>query len=62
MWISQEERGAGNNWANGYAQGEGVSDAIFDIINREVDNSDNLEGFVLLHSVAGTLTERRESR
>lgn len=53
MWISQEERGAGNNWANGYAQGEGVSDAIFDIINREVDNSDNLEGFVLLHSVAG---------
>jgi len=26
---------------------------LFDIINRESDNSDSLEGFVMLHSVAG---------
>jgi hypothetical protein len=56
MWISQEERGAGNNWANGYAQADSVNDVVFDIINREVDNCDNLEGFVLLHSVAGILS------
>jgi len=53
MWTSIEERGAGNNWANGYSQADSVSEKIFEIINREVDNCDNLEGFVLTHSIAG---------
>ena len=35
--------GAGNNWASGYAQGERYYDDIFDIIDREADNSDSLE-------------------
>lgn len=54
MWTSSEERGAGNNWASGttakvlahhkgHSQGEANCEAIFDMINREADNSDSLE-------------------
>lgn len=45
--------GAGNNWANGYSQGEKVYEDIIDMIDREADGSDSLEGFMLLHSIAG---------
>jgi tubulin gamma len=45
--------GAGNNWANGYTQGEKVYEDIIDMIDREADGSDSLEGFMLLHSIAG---------
>ena len=45
--------GAGNNWAAGYAAGERVQEEIFDMIDREADGSDSLEGFMLLHSIAG---------
>ena len=34
-------------------QGEGLYEEIFDIIDREADGSDSLEGFVLCHSIAG---------
>jgi hypothetical protein len=43
MWTSSEERGAGNNWASGHFQGESKAEEIFDMINREADNSDSLE-------------------
>jgi len=45
--------GAGNNWAAGYAAGERVQEEVFDMIDREADGSDSLEGFMLLHSIAG---------
>jgi len=45
--------GAGNNWASGYSAGERVQEEIFDMIDREADGSDSLEGFMLLHSIAG---------
>ena len=45
--------GAGNIWASGYAQAERISEEVFDIIDREADGSDSLEGFMLTHSVAG---------
>ncbi|XP_049848464.1 uncharacterized protein LOC126315267 [Schistocerca gregaria] len=45
--------GAGNNWAYGYAHAEKHYDDIFDLLDREADNSDSLEGFVLCHSIAG---------
>lgn len=35
------------------SQGETVHEEIFDMIDREADNSDSLEGFMLCHSVAG---------
>ena len=51
--LSADGGGAGNNWAYGFAQGEKVYDEIMEMIDREADGSDSLEGFMLLHSIAG---------
>ncbi|XP_075234051.1 tubulin gamma-2 chain isoform X1 [Lycorma delicatula] len=53
IYLSKHGGGAGNNWASGYSQGERLQEEIFDIIDREADGSDSLEGFVLCHSIAG---------
>lgn len=53
IFVSKDGGGAGNNWAKGYGGAERVQDEIFDMIDREADGSDSLEGFVLLHSIAG---------
>lgn len=53
LFVAQEGGGAGNNWASGYRQGEEHYDYVLDMIDRESDNSDSLEGFVLCHSIAG---------
>ncbi|XP_039275588.1 tubulin gamma-2 chain isoform X1 [Nilaparvata lugens] len=53
VYLSKHGGGAGNNWASGYSQGERLQEEIFDIIDREADGSDSLEGFVLCHSIAG---------
>ena len=53
IYISKDGGGAGNNWAFGHQAGEKVLDALIDIIDREADGSDSLEGFQLLHSIAG---------
>ncbi|KAK6839897.1 tubulin/FtsZ family protein [Apiospora arundinis] len=45
--------GAGNNWGDGYQTGELVHEEIMEMIDREADGSDSLEGFMLLHSIAG---------
>ena len=37
----------------GYDEGEKCQDEILDMIDREADGSDSLEGFVMTHSVAG---------
>ena len=51
--MSKGGGGAGNNWASGYCQAEQVKEDIMDMLEREADGSDSLEGFVLLHSIAG---------
>ena len=53
IFLSKEGGGAGNNWAQGYSQGQRLSEDILDIIDREASDSDSLEGFVLCHSIAG---------
>ncbi|CAB4319888.1 unnamed protein product [Prunus armeniaca] len=67
IFVSDHGGGAGNNWASGYDQvcnvvkcletisvnRKGVEEAIMDMIDREADGSDSLEGFVLCHSIAG---------
>merc|ERR1719326_593123 len=53
IFVSKEGGGAGNNWAKGYHAAERVQEEIFDMIDREADGSDSLEGFVLIHSIAG---------
>ncbi|XP_074328891.1 tubulin gamma-1 chain isoform X2 [Apium graveolens] len=53
LFMSKEGGGAGNNWASGYHQGKSVEEDLMDMIDREADGSDSLEGFVLCHSIAG---------
>lgn len=53
FFLGEQGSGAGNNWAAGYAAGDRVKEEIFDMIDREADGSDSLEGFMLLHSIAG---------
>ena len=45
--------GAGNNWASGYTKAEKLKEEIVDIIDREAEGSDSLEGFIFCHSIAG---------
>lgn len=51
--LSTGGGGAGNIWAAGYDYGEKVHEEIMEIIDREADGSDSLEGFQLAHSIAG---------
>lgn len=53
VFCAQDGGGAGNNWASGFRQGAQHHEAVLDMIDREADNSDSLEGFVLTHSIAG---------
>ncbi|CAI4230551.1 unnamed protein product [Auanema sp. JU1783] len=53
IFMSQHGGGAGNNWASGYVQGNEVNERILDIIEREVENSDRMDGFLFTHSVSG---------
>ncbi|KAI9029941.1 tubulin gamma chain [Phycomyces nitens] len=53
IYVSKNGGGAGNIWSSGYAQGETVSEDIIDMVDREADGSDSLEGFMFLHSIAG---------
>eukprot|EP01006_Ploeotia_vitrea_P063044 TRINITY_DN84847_c0_g1_i1.p1 TRINITY_DN84847_c0_g1~~TRINITY_DN84847_c0_g1_i1.p1 ORF type:complete len:451 (-),score=48.34 TRINITY_DN84847_c0_g1_i1:104-1456(-) len=53
FYLSSDGSGAGNNWGVGYSAGGGVQDDILDMIDREADGSDSLEGFVVTHSIAG---------
>ena len=63
FYISKHGGGAGNNWGKGkknwawpyigYEEGEKCQDEIIEMIDREADGSDSLEGFVMTHSIAG---------
>lgn len=51
--ITPNGGGAGNNWAQGYDFGVQYYEEISDVIRREVEVADALEGFILCHSIAG---------
>lgn len=53
IYSNKSGGGAGNNWAQGYAAGEKAADELIEMVDREADGSDSLEGFFLLHSIAG---------
>lgn len=45
---------AGNNWAKGfYTEGSEVQEQVMEVIRREAENTDNLQGFQLTHSLGG---------
>ena len=53
FYVHKQGTGAGNNWAAGYAMGSSLEEEVMDMIDREADGSDSLEGFMFLHSIAG---------
>lgn len=53
VFVAADGGGAGNNWASGYRQAAEHHEQVLDMMDREADNSDSLEGFVVCHSIAG---------
>ena len=47
FFVGSQGSGAANNWAAGYAAGDGVQEEVFDMIDREADGSDSLEASLL---------------
>ena len=48
------QSGAGNNWAKGhYTEGAELVDAVIDVVRRESESCDCLQGFQLTHSLGG---------
>lgn len=48
------QSGAGNNWAKGhYTEGAELVDSVLDVVRKEVENCDCLQGFQLAHSLGG---------
>lgn len=48
------QSGAGNNWAKGYyTEGAELVDQALDVIRKETENCDCLQGFQLTHSLGG---------
>jgi len=46
--------GAGNNWAKGhYTEGAELVDSVIDVVRKESENCDCLQGFQLAHSLGG---------
>ncbi|KDQ11452.1 hypothetical protein BOTBODRAFT_114377 [Botryobasidium botryosum FD-172 SS1] len=45
---------AGNNWAKGhYTEGAELVDSVLDVVRREAENCDSLQGFQFTHSLGG---------
>jgi len=48
------QTGAGNNWAKGhYTEGAELIDSVLDIVRKEAEGCDCLQGFQLCHSLGG---------
>lgn len=52
--FSTGQSGAGNNWAKGhYTEGAELVDSVLDVIRKESEKCDCLQGFQLTHSLGG---------
>ena len=51
--IYCQQRGAGNNWANGYRSCLPACEAVLEMLHAEVDKCEHFGGFLVLMSVAG---------
>ncbi|XP_077415685.1 tubulin beta-4B chain-like isoform X5 [Vanacampus margaritifer] len=48
------QSGAGNNWAKGhYTEGAEVVDSVLDVVRKESENCDCLQGYQLTHALGG---------
>lgn len=51
--IFSRNDGASNSWAVGYSLADQYNEELMEMIDREADGSDSLEGFTLIHSISG---------
>jgi tubulin beta len=48
------QSGAGNNWAKGYyTEGQELCESILDVVRKEAESCDAIQGFQLVHSLGG---------
>jgi len=48
------QSGAGNNWAKGhYTEGAELVESVFDVVRKEVESTDCMQGFQISHSLGG---------
>merc|ERR1719350_56972 len=48
------QTGAGNNWAKGhYTEGAELIDSVLDVVRKEAESCDCLQGFQITHSMGG---------
>merc|ERR1711939_1154646 len=48
------QTGAGNNWAKGhYTEGAELIDSVLDVVRKEAEGCDCLQGFQITHSLGG---------
>ena len=48
------QSGAGNNWAKGhYTEGAELVDSVVDVVRKEAEGCDCIQGFQLCHSLGG---------
>ncbi len=48
------QSGAGNNWAKGhYTEGAELVDSVLDVVRKEAEGCDCLQGFQITHSLGG---------
>jgi tubulin gamma len=53
IFVASHGGGAANQWVEGYLNGKRNIETVLNMIDRELDNCDNLEAFQLVHSVSG---------
>ena len=54
VFLLSGQSGAGNNWAKGhYTEGAELVDSVLDIVRKESEGCDCLQGFQLTHSLGG---------
>ena len=54
VFILLGQSGAGNNWAKGhYTEGAELVDSVLDVVRKEAESCDCLQGFQLTHSLGG---------
>jgi len=52
--VAVGQSGAGNNWAKGhYTEGAELVDSVLDVVRKEAECCDCLQGFQLTHSLGG---------